>query len=339
MPPDSGKENAAMTIWSSHGRSIRYLRASITDRCNLRCTYCMPNGLVKKLPRADLLTMEELYDVIRVMVRSGVDKLRITGGEPLVRAGVVELIGRLRRLDGLREIAMTTNGTLLARQAGALKAAGLDRINVSLDSLRPDVFAAITKNGRLADVLRGLDVAEEVGLKPIKINAVAMRGLNEDDIPNLALLSLTRGWHVRFIEYMPIGCGASRWQDRFMPAAEILERVEAVGPLEPVEANPGDGPARYHRFPGAAGLVGIISPMTNHFCATCDRLRLTADGRLRSCLLAGGEVDLRARVRGGASEDELLAAVTEAAGLKPAWHGVEAPTEGLIDCAMSKMGG
>ncbi len=331
-------------IAASYGRTIRYLRISVVDRCNLRCTYCMPAGGAAWLPAERLLSAGELERVVRVAVAAGVRKVRLTGGEPLLRPGVVDLVARLRSIPGLGEIAMTTNATLLARYAQALRAVGLDRLNVSLDTLRPGVFAALTRGGSLADVLQGLEAAAAAGF-PIKLNTVAMRGVNEDELAAVARFGLERGWEVRFIEYMPIGCGAADWRKRFLPAEEVLGRLEAaLGRMEAVQDAASD-PARRYRVAGRAATVGIIASISRPFCHGCDRLRLTADGRIRSCLLREGEVDLRPLLRSAAPEEEvdagIAAALVRAAGLKPEWHGIAPDGSGIgvPQEAMSEIGG
>lgn len=324
-----------MGIGSSHGRAIRYLRVSVTDRCNLRCVYCMPAGRPTWLPAADTLTSEEIERVVRCAVACGVEKVRLTGGEPLLRPGLPGLAARLRRLPGLRELVLSTNGLLLTRLARPLRAAGVDRINVSLDSLHPATFAALTRGGSLAAVLAGLEAAAAAGF-PLKLNCVVMRGVNDAEVGHLARFGLERGWEVRFIEYMPVGCGAGEWRRRFVPAAETLARLEReLGPLTPVGDAPG-APARHYRVPGYAAPVGVIAALSRPFCAGCDRLRLTADGRVRTCLLAPGEADLRPLLRGDARDEEIAAALVRAARLKPRWHGVAA---GPPQRAMSQVGG
>lgn len=318
MSPDTGQAPLVSTC----DRTISYLRVSLTDRCNLRCMYCMPAGQVDWLPAEKLLTLEEVERVVRCAVTAGVTKVRLTGGEPLLRPDVVGLVCRLRTLPGLRELVMTTNGTHLVPHAQALAQAGLDRVNVSLDSVRPETFAAITRGGRLADVLNGIAAVEAAGLRPIKINTVILRGINDTEIGEIARYALERGWHLRFIEYMPVGCGASDWTKRFLPASEILRRAEeAVGRLTPVQTD-SPGPARTFRAAGWETTIGVINPISNHFCGSCNRLRLTADGRVRTCLLAKGHVDVRTLLRGGADDAAITTALLEAAAMKPEWHGI-----------------
>ncbi len=339
--PPGGKENGFMPIPASFGRTIRYLRISAVDRCNLRCAYCMPAGRVSWLPGRQLLTFDEIERVVRCGVRAGIRKVRLTGGEPLLRPGLADLVARLRRIEGLREIAMTTNGTLLARAAADLKSAGLDRLNVSLDSLNPETFAAVTRGGSLCDVLAGLEAAAAAGFA-LKLNTVVMRGINDAEAPRIARFGLERGWSVRFIEYMPMGCGAADWRERFVPAVETLGRLEeALGSLTPVTEGAGSDPARRYRVAGYEASIGLISSISEPFCGTCDRLRLTADGRIRSCLLAPGEADVRALLRGGAPDEEITAALARAAGMKPEWHGITVAGAGIRvpQQAMSQIGG
>lgn len=329
-----------MAIPASFGRCIHYLRISVVDRCNLRCSYCMPAGTASWLPGKNLLSNDEIERVVRCGVRGGMDKVRLTGGEPLLRPGLTALIGRLRRIEGLREIAMTTNGTLLARAVADLRAAGLDRLNVSLDSLDPRTFSDVTRGGRLDDVLAGLEAADAAGF-PIKLNTVVMRGVNDAEAPEIARFGLERGWPVRFIEYMPMGCGAADWRERFVPGAETLARLEAAFGVLTSEGGNAADPARRYRVPGYPATVGLISSISEPFCATCDRLRLTADGRIRSCLLAPGEADVRSLLRGGAPDEAIAAALLRAAGMKPEWHGITADGAGIRvpQRAMSQIGG
>jgi len=325
-----------------YGRRITYLRVSVTDRCNLRCRYCMPPGGVAERAHDEILRYEEIERLVRAAVGLGVSKVRLTGGEPLVRKGIVGLVRMLRGIPGLQDLSMTTNGTLLARHAHELAAAGLDRVNVSLDTLRPDRFAYITRLGRLEDVLAGLAAAEDAGLRPIRLNCVVARGVNDDEVADLAALTLERDWAVRFIEFMPISRENLGFEGGLVPMTEVRRALEvAHGALQPVE-QPDDalsrGPARYWRLPGARGSVGFISPVSEHFCATCNRVRLTADGRLRLCLLQEREVDLRAVLRGGADDAALADALREAIRLKPAAHDL-ARDLAPADRRMAQIGG
>ncbi len=292
-------------------RRIEYLRISVTDRCNLRCVYCMPEEGVVPLLHRDILSFEEILLVVRQAAALGVSRVRVTGGEPLVRKGLVGFIGELAKIEGIRDLALTTNGIYLDRYAGDLAAAGLKRVNISLDTLDPDRYRAITRGGSLTEALNGITAAYEAGLTPVKLNCVVMRGVNDDEIPAFAVLTQERAIHVRFIEYMPIGADPEVWANRFLPVVAIRERLAAIAPLEPAGPVAGSGPATYWRLPGAPGTLGLISPVSEHFCGECNRLRLTADGKLRPCLLADTEIDLRARLRSGRTDvtDLLLAAV------------------------------
>jgi cyclic pyranopterin phosphate synthase len=319
------------------GRRIDYLRISVTDRCNLRCVYCMPpEGVVWK-PHDEILTFEEIERFAAIAAGEGIGKIRLTGGEPLVRQGIVGHVRRLLAVTGIEAIALTTNATLLRRYAADLADAGLRRINISLDTLDPDVYARITRGGRLADALAGLEAAFEAGMDPVKLNVVVVRSL-EQDLLGFARMTLDRPLHIRFIEYMPVGdvgehsctsAEADGWTiDDHVPSDVVLERLSAqgaaagLGELEPVsraDAPGGWGPARYYRFAGARGTLGVISPLSHHFCGECNRLRLTADGRLRTCLFSDDELDVRTVLRGG-SDDDVRAVIRTALAAKPKDH-------------------
>lgn len=326
------------TLVSPGNRPIHYLRISVTDRCDMRCTYCMPAEGLAFLPPESHLTNAEILRVVTVAARLGVHKVRLTGGEPLVRPGIVDLVREIAHVPGVREVALSTNGSKLERYALPLAAAGLRRVNVSLDTLDPQRFREITRGGSLARVLAGLEAAEAAGLKPIKINAVIMRGSNDSQIVPLVELGVTHNWQVRFIEYMPIGCSSSLWDEHFMPAAEILDRVRERFPLEAVPKGPGD-PARIYRVAGSEATVGAITPVTQHFCDSCNRMRLTADGKIRSCLLVRGEADLRELLRSGGSDEQVAEVLMQAAALKPEWHGVEPGGFSAATHAMREIGG
>jgi cyclic pyranopterin phosphate synthase len=270
---------------------VDYLRLSVTDRCNMRCTYCMPAEGVPPRSHADILSYEELVAFTRVAAAAGISKVRVTGGEPLVRKGLTGFIGALAAIPGIDDIALTTNALLLPRMAGELREAGLRRVNISIDSLRPERYAAITRGGRLADALAGLDAALEAGFSPLKLNVVLLPGV-EDELEDFVALTRDQGIHVRFIEYMPMD---RRYVDggALVPATLLLERLRASYPLTPVEGPYGHGPAAYWRVGDAPGTLGFIAGVSDHFCATCTRLRLTADGRLKTCLFSGEEIDVR----------------------------------------------
>ena len=307
------------------GRQITYLRLSITDRCDFRCRYCMPEHGVPKLPREAILSVEECVAAVRAAAACGVTKVRITGGEPLVRRGVLDICTGIRAIPEIRELCLTTNGSRLAELAGPLRRAGVDRLNVSLDTLRPDRFAALTRGGRLQDVLDGIAAAEAAGF-PLKLNAVLLGGVNDDEIPALAALTREKPWQVRFIELMPMGPCAAWPAARFVPAEAVLRACPELRP------DGCGGVAERFRFPGAPGSVGLIRPLSHRFCGSCDRLRLTADGKLKPCLHSGAEIPVRG-LRGAALE----AAVAAAVAAKPAAHHLASGSEAGRD--MNEIGG
>ncbi|MCS7168622.1 MAG: GTP 3',8-cyclase MoaA [Gemmatales bacterium] len=308
------------------GRIHTNLRISVTDRCNLRCTYCMPEDVVF-LPRQELLTYEEITRFVRLLVPLGVTKLRLTGGEPLVRRDLDKLIAQLRQIPGIRDLSLTTNGILLAEQAECLYHAGLRRINISLDTLRPDVFRHLTRREGLERVLEGIRVARRLGFHPIKINAVSIRGVTEDEVIPLAQFAREHGLELRFIEYMPIGAG--HWErSKVYFAEEILQQLQRTfGPLRPVLEGDGTTPAQEWEYPDG-GRVGIIASVSRPFCHRCNRLRLTADGKLRYCLFALEETDIKSLLRGGASDDEIVLAVRQCVWAK--WEGHQINTARFI---------
>lgn len=306
----------------SFDRPINYLRISITDRCNLRCTYCMPLEGIETLKHGDILRYEEILDVAKAAAELGVNKVRLTGGEPLVRAGLSNFVSMLSEVGGLDDLSVTTNGVMLTQHANDLKTSGLNRVNVSLDSLQPGKFEQITRIGTLNEVLKGIEFARTAGLDPVKINMVIMRGINDDEIVDFARKTIEEEWHVRFIEFMPVGNGQQEGRERFMPISDITEQVESLGPLTPHKLD-GNGPAKYFRLPDSRGTIGFISPVSEHFCFQCNRLRLTADGKLRPCLLSDDEVDLRDALRQGASIDDLKKLVKQAIDSKPECHNLK----------------
>lgn len=319
-------------------RLINYLRISVTDRCNLRCIYCMPATGIPLYDRKEILTYEEIARLARLATKLGLTKIRLTGGEPLTRQGLVGLVRMLAILPSVDDLSLTTNGTLLAGAAAALAKAGLNRVNISLDTMRSDRFSALTRGGELKQALAGIDKAKEVGLDPVKINTVVIRSINDDEIGDFSKRTITDGWHVRFIEVMPIG-KASPWLiNKYVSAEEIRSRIEnQLGSLQPVAPVDG-GPARYWRFPEAEGTIGFISPVSNNFCQNCNRLRLTADGRLIPCLLADSEVELLPLLRQGGSDDQLQSRFLQAITAKPKGHGLDAH---ITPCSrlMSRTGG
>jgi cyclic pyranopterin phosphate synthase len=282
------------------GRSIEYLRISVTDRCNFRCLYCMPEAGLAWLPKSDILSYEEITDVVRQLAPLGLRRLRITGGEPTIRPQIHELIRMLRAIPEIEDIALSTNGARLPEMGRTLRECGLDRVNMSVDSLRPDRIAQIARRKLGFDPIRAALAAQAAGLDPIKLNVVVMRGINDDEIIDLARLTCEHPWHVRFIELMPVGDMRELTWEHIVPSDEILARLSAVAPLTPASGpTRGNGPAAYYTWPGAAGTIGMITPMTHTYCASCNKVRLTADGRLRTCLFGDHEVDLRAPLRAG----------------------------------------
>ena len=313
-----------MPYLDSFNRPISYLRVSVTDRCNLRCVYCMPPEGVPWRSHEEILRYEEIETVVRAAAELGISKVRLTGGEPLVRLGIVDLVRILACIPGIDDLAMTTNGVLLSRYAPALAQAGLQRVNVSLDTLRPERFQHITRLGRLDDVLAGIEAARQAGLEPVKINTVVVRGMNDDEVVDLARKTMEAGWNVRFIELMPVGNGVladEECQDNVVTAAEIRQKIEAaLGALEPAKVSAGNGPSRYYRLPGAKGTLGFITPISEHFCYRCNRLRLTADGQLRPCLLSDQEIDLRTPLRQGAGVSQIKTLLLKGIESKPLQH-------------------
>jgi cyclic pyranopterin phosphate synthase len=297
-----GLSHGAGSASSSGGtgsHTIDYLRISITDRCNYRCKYCMPPGGVIPLGHDDILSFGEIVRFAEAAVDAGVSRVRITGGEPLVRRGCIDLIEELANVPGIVDLSLTTNGSLLEDKAAELHAAGLSRLNISIDSLDPERFSRITGGGSLEPVLAGLDSALDAGFAPVKVNAVALEGI-EDDLEDFVALTRERPVHVRFIEYMPIGLRlGGLW--KFVSRERLLAGLEAFGELRSVASPGGAGPARYYKFAGAEGTIGFISSMSDHFCSRCNRLRLTADGRLRNCLFSDEEVDVRPHIEGSRS--------------------------------------
>lgn len=310
------------------GRKITYLRLSVTDLCDLRCIYCMPEHGVPKRAHSEICSLEELCDMAAAAVSLGVRKVRITGGEPLVRRGVVSLCRMLRALPGLEELCLTTNGVYLPELAAPLREAGVDRLNISLDTLRPERYRSITRIGELSSVLRGLDAAEAAGFSHTKLNCVLMGGVNDDEIEDFVRLTQACPLSVRFIELMPMGACAKWEKARFLPAGAVLDRVPE---LEPAGT---DGVSRLYRIPGAAGTVGLIEPMSHAFCAECSRIRITADGKLKPCLHADTEIALR-----GLHGEALLDAIRQGIARKPECHALMRDGESHAGRCMSEIGG
>ncbi|MGA2305078.1 MAG: GTP 3',8-cyclase MoaA [Acidimicrobiales bacterium] len=321
-----------------YGRVHNDLRISVTDRCNLRCVYCMPEEGLSFLPRHELLTFDEITRLAQVAKSLGVSALRITGGEPLVRKGLPSLVARLSAV-GFEDLAMTTNGTDLARVAGQLAAAGLRRVNVSCDSLRPERFAAIRRRGNLDVVLNAMSVAERAGLTPLKVNVVLLRGHNDDEILDFASFARATGRIVRFIEFMPLDAQGQWDRDQLVPGREVLERISDVWPLEPLSGPVGTAPAERFRFADGKGEIGLISSVSEPFCGTCNRLRVTADGALRNCLFSDDERTVRDLLRNGGTDADLSLLFRQAVWAKFPGHGINEP--GFLSPArsMSMIGG
>lgn len=300
-------------------RTIDYLRVSITDRCNLRCIYCMPSEGILPIEHKEILRYEEIIRVIKIATALGLKHIRITGGEPLVRKNMVYLIASIKKIEGIEDLSLTTNGILLSSYVRELAEAGLDRINISLDSLRPDKYHEITRGGDINVVLKGIEATERAGLKPIKINMVPIRGFNDDEIGEFARMTLKLPYQVRFIEFMPFGMHDTWRPEKYISADEIKSIVEGIGPLTPVKYKK-SGPARYFRFDGAPGVIGFISPLSHHFCIECNRLRLTADGKLRPCLFSETEIDLKPALRGVAPDEEIERLIRLSIEAKPEGH-------------------
>ncbi len=323
----------------SFGRTINNLRISVTDRCNMRCTYCMPAEGMVFFDRADILTFEEILRFVRVGAGLGITDLRLTGGEPLVRRDLHILVRQLMAVDGIQDLSLTTNGILLAEQAQALYDAGLRRINVSLDSLDPEKFAGITRRDVFHRVWDGLEAAERAGMSPIKINTIALRGFTEEEILRFAELAREKPYEVRFIEYMPLGADDIWERDKVLSQDEILACIRAVWPLEPVDSPDSRAPADTFRFLDGRGKIGIIASVTHPFCDACDRVRITADGKLRTCLFSIGETDIKALLRGGATDEEVGEVLTQAVWNKEPGHRINQPDFVKPARTMSAIGG
>ena len=321
----------------AQGREITYLRISVTDRCNFRCLYCMPESGMEWLPKAEILSYEEIAEIVRQLAPIGIRRLRLTGGEPTIRPELETLITYLSKICGIEDIALSTNGVKLVEKAASYRAAGLDRVNMSADSLQPLRIAQIARRDLGFDPIAALTAAEAAGLNPVKVNVVVMRGINDDEVEDFARLTLEHPWHVRFIELMPVGDLATLEWKHVVPSAEVLERAAAaLGSLEPTEDAPrGNGPAKYYRAGGAPGSIGVITPMTHTYCGSCNRVRLTADGRLRTCLFGTHEVSFREPLRRGESVVPVFKAALAAK--PPEHHLLQLDNGGLR--ALSQVGG
>ena len=334
----------AFYMIDKYKREINYLRISITDRCNLRCVYCMPKEGVSFMGHDDILRYEEMLRIVKIAVKTGITKVRVTGGEPLVRRGVVEFLSSLTEVEGLRDISLTTNGILLEERAERIFDAGIRRINISLDSLLPDRYRSITRGGDLNSVMRGIRKAHHTGFSPVKINVVAMKGFNDDEILDFAKLTVDKPYQVRFIELMPIGDIAMENGRGYISNEEILRRITAFSPLKRIDPETGTmaGPARLYAMRGAQGQIGTISAMSHGFCDSCNRLRLTADGHLRACLLSDEPtVDLKTPLRAGCTDTELETLIRDLIDRKPGSYTIDWHQSQRRKCAtnMSFIGG
>lgn len=311
----SGKTKA---LKDSYNRRIDYLRISVTDKCNLKCIYCMPSEGLKFFQEKDVLTDDEILRFVRIARKYGLRKVRITGGEPLMRKDIISLVSAIKK-TGVRDLSITTNGIMLSKIADDLKKAGLDRVNISLDTMDPDKYRVITKGDDINCVWQSIKKAEEAGLTPVKINVVPIRGLNDDEISAFASLTFDNNYHIRFIEFMPATCNGIWRKDKCVSSAEAMEKISALGKLEHLKFK-GRGPSRNYRIKGAVGVIGFISPLSNHFCGDCNRLRLTADGKIRPCLFSNIKVDIKTPMRNGASDEEIENLFCRAVKVKPPRH-------------------
>lgn len=329
----------AVPLVDTFNRPITYLRISVTDRCNLRCVYCMPESGLPWIPKPDILTYEEIARIVEAGAWVGLRSVRLTGGEPLLRRDLVRLVDMLARIPGIDDISLSTNGLLLAERATELRDAGLRRVNISLDTLREDRFFTLARRNGLDRVIAGIDAAIDAGLKPIKLNCVVMRGQNDDELVEFAELTRKREIYVRFIELMPVAENLEMQPNAYISAADILKGLGEVEALMPVAGPGGNGPARYFAFAKALGAVGVISPLSHDYCERCNRVRLSADGRLRLCLFGDHHIDLRTPVRSDASREEIAAIFSGAMLIKPERHHLDIGTTASAMRAFSEIGG
>ena len=328
------------------GREISYLRVSITDRCNYRCIYCKPEEQFEFIPHEEILRYEEIVEIIEEAVNLGVSKVRITGGEPLARKGVVDFIKKLRKIKKLEDISLTTNGFFLSEYAERLKDAGLNRVNISLDSLQEEKYKKITRGGSLETALKGIDSALKAGLLPIKINTVLIRGINDDEVEDFVRLTLERPLNIRFIELMPSGEKLKdNYNDKFISVLEIKESLAEKYSFRPIAINSGNGPAKYYQIKGGQGTIGFITALSQHFCETCNRIRLTSEGKLRPCLFSNKEVDIKQAIRNAKTDDKIIRSkiirdnIREAINIKPEGHKLNKKFSNRDFFKMSKIGG
>lgn len=328
------------------GREISYFRVSITDRCNYRCIYCKPEEQFEFIPHEEILRYEEIVEIIEEAVNLGVTKVRITGGEPLARKGVVDFIKKLREIEKLEDISLTTNGFFLSEYAEKLKDAGLNRVNISLDSLQEEKYKRITRGGSLEKALKGIDSALKAGLLPIKINTVLIRGANDDEVGDFVRLTLERPLNIRFIEFMPSGEELKdNYRDKFISVLEIKESLAEKYSFRPINTNLGNGPAKYYQIKGGQGTIGFITALSQHFCKTCNRIRLTSEGKLRPCLFSNMEVDIKQAIRNAKTADKIIRSriirnnIEKAISIKPEGHKLNEKFSNRDSFKMSKIGG
>jgi len=328
------------------GREISYLRVSITDRCNYRCIYCKPEEQFEFIPHEEILRYEEIVEIIKEAVNLGVTKVRITGGEPLARKGVVDFIRKLREIKKLEDISLTTNGFFLSEYAKKLKDAGLNRVNISLDSLQEEKYKKITRGGSLEKALKGINSALKAGLLPIKINTVLIRGINDDEVEDFVRLTLERPLNIRFIEFMPSGEEViNEFEDEFISVQEIKEKLIKKYLLNPIKISTANGPAKYYQIKGGQGTIGFITALSQHFCETCNRIRLTSEGKLRPCLFSNKEVDIKQAIRNAKTDDKIIRSkiirnnIEEAINIKPEGHKLNKKFSNRDFFNMSKIGG
>jgi cyclic pyranopterin phosphate synthase len=326
-------------LFDPYKRKINYLRISLTDRCNLRCCYCMPEEGISLIPHDEILTYEELLRIVRVFAKEGISKVRLTGGEPLVRKGIADFLSRLSQIEGIEDLSLTTNGILLKESAQDLKRAGLKRINISLDSLRRERFYQITRKDEYERVWGGIEEALRVGLSPVKVNMVAIKGLNDDEIESFARLTFHLPLTIRYIEYMPSGNGKEWKEDDILTIPQIKSRLENIGKLIPIPLDRWDGPAKRFRIEGALGEIGLIGPVSSHFCDDCNRLRLTSDGKIRTCLFSDEEFDVKELLRKGGSDLDLKERLLVALRTKPERHSINTYQFKKCQRNMSAIGG
>lgn len=327
----------ATKLVDKYKRRLDYLRISVTDRCNMQCIYCMTNERIRKLPGSEILSYEEILRIAGIFVKLGISKIRVTGGEPLVRKGVCDFLMKLGHLDGVSDLSITTNGILLKEKIKKIKAAGIKRLNISMDTLKKYKFKSITGIDAFDEVWESIMTAHAMGFYPIKLNIVVLCGINDDELVDFAKLTFSYPFHVRFIEYMPIG--TSQLTSRQLFAPEIKSIISTIGRLEPVEKNRFDGPAQRFKFENAKGEIGFIRPISEHFCNSCNRLRLTASGNLKTCLLSGVETDLKTPLRSGYSDKELAEIILKAVYDKPFEHPIASKFTKVIPAHMSSIGG